>query len=183
MNEWTNYENPLVKTWETLYYLLYLCFRLFISLYFFVCPGGFFWAILGQWRAQDGERGARGWKAWMLQQERGGWVIPPEPGVKSNIHAQRCRSLPMQCSIASAILMFGISDYFTRTWVIGSTCDKELTNTVFDAQFQNIKAFYHPQIKVLLSIVRANITVNSVACRWGWRRRAGWLRDQRQDLA
>ncbi|XP_050990068.1 nuclear exosome regulator NRDE2 [Labeo rohita] len=26
-----------------------------------------------------GERGARGWKAWMLQQERGGWVIPPEP--------------------------------------------------------------------------------------------------------
>ncbi|XP_016297609.1 protein NRDE2 homolog isoform X1 [Sinocyclocheilus anshuiensis] len=27
-----------------------------------------------------GERGARGWKAWMLQQERGGWVIPSEPG-------------------------------------------------------------------------------------------------------
>ncbi|XP_073683226.1 nuclear exosome regulator NRDE2 isoform X2 [Garra rufa] len=26
-----------------------------------------------------GERGARGWKAWMLQQEKGGWVIPPEP--------------------------------------------------------------------------------------------------------
>uniref|UniRef100_A0A9J7XRD6 NRDE-2, necessary for RNA interference, domain containing n=1 Tax=Cyprinus carpio carpio TaxID=630221 RepID=A0A9J7XRD6_CYPCA len=26
-----------------------------------------------------GERGARGWKAWMLQQERGGWVIPSEP--------------------------------------------------------------------------------------------------------
>ncbi|CAM4645989.1 unnamed protein product [Leuciscus chuanchicus] len=26
-----------------------------------------------------GERGARGWNAWMLQQERGGWVIPPEP--------------------------------------------------------------------------------------------------------
>uniref|UniRef100_A0A4W4FV71 NRDE-2, necessary for RNA interference, domain containing n=1 Tax=Electrophorus electricus TaxID=8005 RepID=A0A4W4FV71_ELEEL len=26
-----------------------------------------------------GERGARGWRAWMLQQERGGWVIPPEP--------------------------------------------------------------------------------------------------------
>ncbi|XP_043118597.1 nuclear exosome regulator NRDE2 isoform X2 [Puntigrus tetrazona] len=26
-----------------------------------------------------GERGARGWKAWMLQQERGGWVIPLEP--------------------------------------------------------------------------------------------------------
>ncbi|XP_072546289.1 nuclear exosome regulator NRDE2 [Salminus brasiliensis] len=26
-----------------------------------------------------GERGARGWRAWMLQQERGGWVVPPEP--------------------------------------------------------------------------------------------------------
>ncbi|XP_076834625.1 nuclear exosome regulator NRDE2 [Brachyhypopomus gauderio] len=25
-----------------------------------------------------GERGARGWRAWMLQQERGGWIIPPE---------------------------------------------------------------------------------------------------------
>ncbi len=54
----------------------------------------------------------------------------------------------IQYSIASGILMFGISDYFTRTWVIGSTWDKELINTVFDAQFQNIKAFYHLQIKV-----------------------------------
>uniref|UniRef100_A0AAY4B1D1 Protein NRDE2 homolog n=1 Tax=Denticeps clupeoides TaxID=299321 RepID=A0AAY4B1D1_9TELE len=26
-----------------------------------------------------GEKGARGWKAWMLQQERGGWVVPSEP--------------------------------------------------------------------------------------------------------
>ncbi|KAI7804865.1 nuclear exosome regulator NRDE2 isoform X2 [Triplophysa rosa] len=26
-----------------------------------------------------GERGARGWKAWMIQQQRGGWVVPPEP--------------------------------------------------------------------------------------------------------
>ncbi|KAK9959847.1 hypothetical protein ABG768_009947 [Culter alburnus] len=26
-----------------------------------------------------GERGARGWNAWMHQQEKGGWVIPPEP--------------------------------------------------------------------------------------------------------
>uniref|UniRef100_A0A8C9VEP1 NRDE-2, necessary for RNA interference, domain containing n=1 Tax=Scleropages formosus TaxID=113540 RepID=A0A8C9VEP1_SCLFO len=26
-----------------------------------------------------GEKGARGWKAWMHQQERGGWVIPSEP--------------------------------------------------------------------------------------------------------
>ncbi|XP_052009009.1 nuclear exosome regulator NRDE2 [Xyrauchen texanus] len=26
-----------------------------------------------------GERGARGWRSWMLQQERGGWVVPPEP--------------------------------------------------------------------------------------------------------
>ncbi|KAG9268986.1 hypothetical protein AMEX_G18027 [Astyanax mexicanus] len=25
-----------------------------------------------------GERGGRGWRAWMLQQERGGWVVPPE---------------------------------------------------------------------------------------------------------
>ncbi|XP_030630214.1 protein NRDE2 homolog [Chanos chanos] len=25
-----------------------------------------------------GEHGARGWKAWMHQQERGGWVVPPE---------------------------------------------------------------------------------------------------------
>ena len=27
-----------------------------------------------------GERLARGWKAWMLQQERGGWLVPSEPG-------------------------------------------------------------------------------------------------------
>jgi len=33
-----------------------------------------------------GERGARGWNAWMLQQERGGWVIPPEPGLNTNTH-------------------------------------------------------------------------------------------------
>ncbi|XP_062325601.1 nuclear exosome regulator NRDE2 [Osmerus eperlanus] len=26
--------------------------------------------------ARVGERGARGWKAWMLQQERGGWLLP-----------------------------------------------------------------------------------------------------------
>ncbi|KAA0711184.1 Protein NRDE2 -like protein [Triplophysa tibetana] len=26
-----------------------------------------------------GEREARGWKAWMIQQQRGGWVVPPEP--------------------------------------------------------------------------------------------------------
>ncbi|KAG7466228.1 hypothetical protein MATL_G00162580 [Megalops atlanticus] len=26
-----------------------------------------------------GEKGARGWKAWMHQQERGGWIIPNEP--------------------------------------------------------------------------------------------------------
>lgn len=27
--------------------------------------------------ARVGELGARGWKAWMLQQERGGWLPPP----------------------------------------------------------------------------------------------------------
>uniref|UniRef100_A0A671LXQ9 NRDE-2, necessary for RNA interference, domain containing n=1 Tax=Sinocyclocheilus anshuiensis TaxID=1608454 RepID=A0A671LXQ9_9TELE len=38
---------------------------------------GFFFWDSGEPRI--GERGARGWMAWMLQQERGGWVIPPEP--------------------------------------------------------------------------------------------------------
>ncbi len=168
-----------------LYIICCTCvFRLFI-IFVFLCLSR--WIFLrhfgtvespgrGKGELGDGRLGC------FSRREEDGWFHLSQV-FKSNIHAQRCRSLPMQCSIASAILMFGISDYFTRTWVIGSTCDKELTNTVFDAQFQNIKAFYHPQIKVLLSIVRANITVNSVACRWGWRRRAGWLRDQRQDLA
>lgn len=33
--------------------------------------------------ARVGELGARGWKVWMLQQERGGW-LPPPAGETSN---------------------------------------------------------------------------------------------------
>ena len=32
--------------------------------------------------ARVGELGARGWRAWMVQQERGGWIQPTEGKVK-----------------------------------------------------------------------------------------------------
>ncbi|KAL7872672.1 hypothetical protein AOLI_G00117430 [Acnodon oligacanthus] len=37
-----------------------------------------------------GEKGARGWRAWMLQQERGGWVIPPEPEEEEEEDQDEC---------------------------------------------------------------------------------------------
>lgn len=37
----------------------------------------FFETFWDSGEARVGEIGARGWKAWMTQQERGGWIQPP----------------------------------------------------------------------------------------------------------
>lgn len=56
-------------------------FRIFIIFSISLCVQvEFFEPFWDSGEPRIGERGARGWNAWMLQQERGGWVIPPEPG-------------------------------------------------------------------------------------------------------
>lgn len=52
-----------------------LCFP--VKLCFHVCVQvEFFEPFWDSGEARVGELGARGWKVWMLQQERGGWLQP-----------------------------------------------------------------------------------------------------------
>jgi len=37
-----------------------------------------------------GEKGARGWRAWMHQQEKGGWVAVDNPGMPMSICVVAC---------------------------------------------------------------------------------------------
>lgn len=45
----------------------------------------FFETFWDSGEARVGEVGARGWKAWMTEQERGGWVQPPAGKVLTDI--------------------------------------------------------------------------------------------------
>lgn len=79
-----------------LYYLLLFFSLLVFSGYLFLCVQvDFFEPFWDSGEPRIGERGARGWKAWMLQQERGGWLIPPEPGLQTkhtHIDVEHCES-------------------------------------------------------------------------------------------